>query len=412
MERLCRDWQLQEFKRRHALAKLRRKLQIEMPEKYKTLWWCKDEAVDMIRSQFVESTNHCVIDGFLGFDAFLQLKNEVVRAKNDGMMNTAGALTFQGRNDAIRADKLGWFDCSTQPYDGTQCYFTNSDSEGTGDSISVKPTSSSSQKDNMKDVTDGWPQLQYLLQRIETMVSELGEPKVAKAATTPADDAIHNTFSRSKTRSKVMVTCYDGRDDDTSKYTRHVDNGNKNGRTITAIYYLNEDWKQAHGGALRLYARATTSNDEEDAAPATLVPPNILGENKLTENIDIDNSSVHATVEPMADRLVLFLSDWRTPHEVLPTHKDRLAVTVWFYDPVEKLAANKRLSAPTPSLAPSVAEHTTGTKLVTNSNDELESELESEKEQIQKAKGKEQEEQRQESIVNPNTVFTDVDSLD
>ena len=47
----------------------------------------------------------------------------------------------------------------------------------------------------------------------------------------------------------------------------------------------------------------------------------------------------------MADRLVLFLSDERTPHEVLPAHKNRLAVTVWFYDPGEKLACNERENA-------------------------------------------------------------------
>ena len=50
----------------------------------------------------------------------------------------------------------------------------------------------------------------------------------------------------------------------------------------------------------------------------------------------LSDLKVFCDVEPSADRLVLFFSDGRTPHEVLPTHVDRFAVTVWFWDPVEK----------------------------------------------------------------------------
>ena len=108
---------------------------------------------------------------------------------------------------------------------------------------------------------------------------------------------------------------YRGEEDESSRYTKHLDNGNSNGRRVTAIYYLNEGWKRPHGGSLRLYAH-TEGGDE-----------------------------VYTDCEPLADRLVLFLSDARTPHEVLPTHRDRLAVTVWFYDPIEKRASNDKENA-------------------------------------------------------------------
>jgi Rps23 Pro-64 3,4-dihydroxylase Tpa1-like proline 4-hydroxylase len=140
-------------------------------------------------------------------------------------------LTHQGRQESIRTDTLGWFDCSSQPSAATSCAF--------------EAASSSSNKNNNSKST--WPHIQALLQRIETLVSELGSAPVAAAAHT----SVAGEFALCTSRTKVMVTRYEGRDDDSSRYTPHVDNGNKNGRKCTAIYYMNEGWKRPHGGALR-----------------------------------------------------------------------------------------------------------------------------------------------------------------
>lgn len=46
---------------------------------------------------------------------------------------------------------------------------------------------------------------------------------------------------------QAMVACYPGSG---SHYVKHVDNPNKDGRCITAIYYLNVDWDVSKNGGL------------------------------------------------------------------------------------------------------------------------------------------------------------------
>lgn len=142
------------------------------------------------------------------------------------------------------------------------------------------------------------------------------------------------------TRSRCMVTCYPP----SSRYTKHVDNGGgiSNGRRLTALIYMNEGWKGCDGGELAIYERG--------------------GKRRKI------------TVEPIAERLVVFWSDERVPHEVLESKKDRFTVTIWFFDGPEWEEA-KRLGIipkPTPT-----GDHdndnvpgTTGTSNSTNNGDD------------------------------------------
>ncbi|XP_041351373.1 egl nine homolog 1-like [Gigantopelta aegis] len=108
-------------------------------------------------------------------------------------------------------------------------------------------------------------------------------------------------------RTKAMVACYPGKK---TGYLRHIDNPNEDGRCVTCIYYLNKDWDvKKHGGLLRIFPE---------------------GEDMV------------ANVEPKFDRLVFFWSDRRNPHEVMPTFRERYAVTVWYYDTDERNRAVKR----------------------------------------------------------------------
>ncbi|GMR59927.1 hypothetical protein PMAYCL1PPCAC_30122, partial [Pristionchus mayeri] len=108
-------------------------------------------------------------------------------------------------------------------------------------------------------------------------------------------------------RSRAMLAIYPG---DETRYVKHVDNPNEDGRLITCIYYCNANWNlKEHGGALRLFP---------------------------------ETSECAMDVDPQADRLVFFWSDRRNPHEVMPVLRHRFAVTIWYMDRQERKAELER----------------------------------------------------------------------
>jgi len=99
-----------------------------------------------------------------------------------------------------------------------------------------------------------------------------------------------------------MIACYPGSG---THYVKHVDNPNRDGRCVTAIYYLNQDWEcKVNGGLLRIFPDGYS--------------------NRV------------ADIEPIFDRVLFFWSDRRNPHEVQPAFKTRYAITVWYFDAKEK----------------------------------------------------------------------------
>ena len=94
-----------------------------------------------------------------------------------------------------------------------------------------------------------------------------------------------------------------------SRYTWHADNPvhqqgstkKGNGRVLTCIYYLNQDWSEEDGGALRLLrppGPPIIGRPRSDAAQPPQTPSEIIAE-----------------IVPKLDTLVMFWSDL-IPHEV------------------------------------------------------------------------------------------------
>jgi SM-20-related protein len=82
-------------------------------------------------------------------------------------------------------------------------------------------------------------------------------------------------------------------------YQRHYDQLRGDGRRqVTLTLYLNDDWREADGGSLRVFL--------DDAEPA--------------RTLDI---------VPAAGTMVAFLSS-RFAHQVLPCTRERLSLTCWF----------------------------------------------------------------------------------
>jgi hypoxia-inducible factor (prolyl hydroxylase) len=92
-------------------------------------------------------------------------------------------------------------------------------------------------------------------------------------------------------------------------HRRHCDNPDKNGRILTAILYLNPDWSEGDGGELQLTQTRVSGADiaQQDEQRLIVIPP-------------------------LMNRLLLFWSDRRCPHEVLPAAKHRYAVTTWYFN--------------------------------------------------------------------------------
>lgn len=108
-------------------------------------------------------------------------------------------------------------------------------------------------------------------------------------------------------RTDAMLAIYPGSG---ARFQRHVDNTKRDGRRLTVLCYLNSEWAEEAGGALRVHPEHGDAVD----------------------------------IAPLAGRVAMFYAD-EMPHEVMPSYASRHAVTLWYYDKQELLEANQAAQA-------------------------------------------------------------------
>jgi len=253
-------------------------------------WWSGGDALAAI-ADTLRSRNHVVVDGFLGREGGLALRATIAAAWDDGLLQPAkvaqpgNGLNGQ-RSDRTRSDHIAWVDHAA---------------EGCG---------------------ERWSSLAALVTNADTLVHALLRTAPDLGSSAPAGTA------QALSRMRPMVSRYGAG----ASFARHADNHcgadrrgpHCNGRWLTAVYYANDGWAEADGGCLRLYrpqgeepsgdGETGAADAEAEAAAAALAGDAI------------------ADVAPLLDRLLLFFSDFRSPHEVLPAAAPRFATTLWYME--------------------------------------------------------------------------------
>ncbi len=178
---------------------------------------------------------------------------------------------------ALRSDVLALYRSADNP-------FVQGRTGGGGDGTGRKYSEEAVRGDQIAVIDDGdlhrVPGLRALLQQADQFVKALAANSAPE-------------LRRIVSRSKPMLACYPAG----ARYIKHVDNRGGNRRLLTLLVYFNESWGGADGGQLRMHHADGSTTD----------------------------------VEPLLDRLLVFWSDERTPHEVLPAVRDRWACSVWYH---------------------------------------------------------------------------------
>lgn len=174
---------------------------------------------------------------FLPAPTILDLETEARNRVAMGQLKPAGVGTKANKIDAIRGDMIDW--------------------------ISDEKTNS--------------PALDCYLEAIESLRSSLNQSLMLGLFSVETHFALYPPGSH---------------------YKKHLDQfREKKTRAISSILYLNQAWKDEHGGQLRVY-------------------------------LDEDTTANTCDILPTGGTMVTFLSD-RFWHEVLPASRERLSITGW-----------------------------------------------------------------------------------
>ncbi|KAJ1407014.1 hypothetical protein B484DRAFT_456670 [Ochromonadaceae sp. CCMP2298] len=298
-------------------------------------WWCRSAALERL-AESLDVGHVAIIDHFLPSKEIAAVRKDAADAYCHGLLRGHG-LTGGGR-EGHRKDQA-MLDKSVRG--DVYCFFDNGQwvLSGTDSEAEVTVPLEQRRSDSMSRTLD----------KMNTVVCELRD-----ALTASGEGPLLPELGPVTARSRAMVTCYPGADSRAAGdigggpglcrgYTRHCDNAVGNGRKLTAILYLNDDWREGSGGELRIFPDFSRGPGGGSGVPGDAPSPGarvdrlrslLQGQRLWVEHKQ--TMPVEVTVAPLLNRLVLFWSDMRCPHEVLPCAFARRAVTLWFLDPAER----------------------------------------------------------------------------
>lgn len=254
--------------------------------------WLQPASISAVGSA-LHARHFAVLDAFAGTDLSIALREACGKAWDDGSLHPAKvAAPGDGLNGEqsvhTRSDCITWVDVT--PHCDSGC-----------------------------EQCARWAPLRALVCRVDSLVRALAsKPELG---------------GEGATRMRPMVSRY-GRG---AAFARHCDNHcsrnrgpHCNGRWLTAVYYCTE-WVAGGGGLLRIY-RPQIAHDEQVGARHAAAEE---AEDEAEDEAEpLPLGDVVCDVAPLRDRLVLFFSDFRCPHEVMPVTGDaRFAATVWYMHP-------------------------------------------------------------------------------
>ena len=252
-------------------------------------WWDSHEGVVAV-SATLAMQHFCIIDGLAGAEVASAFRAACETRWHAGTLFQPATVTGPGggtsgtRAATSRSDWLAWVDHTAAA--GTAAADAPAEAAAVNDLVSS-------------------------LHLIVECIDRLVRPLAAELAGGGED----------VTRQRPQVARYG----DGDAFERHCDNycpgggggTDCNGRWLTAVYYTNAAWADGDGGCLRIFQPQVEEDEHGDGNGASACPD--------------DDTLVD--VAPLADRLLLFHSDVRCPHAVLPVAPGsaaRYAATVWF----------------------------------------------------------------------------------
>ncbi|TPP66457.1 Hypoxia-inducible factor prolyl hydroxylase [Fasciola gigantica] len=283
-------------------------------------------------------TKHNIVNQFLHREAFAKRLQRIGELAKTGLQER-GFFTLKnllGPEHALHICQWAWNRRRKQPYlfrPGKLSVNESTSAEIRRDLVAwIHPELPPPTHPGDSEKTDLVPYVQLLFLYIDAVVRAVSE-------------CIQNRYGKltvvnGKSWANLSSHC---KQSDTSKravgYVAHYDNPDslRDGRILTALYYLNPNWKREWGGRIVIWPRQCRSTPFQSMSSSTT---STTATTMITDNSD-PNQLKPLAILPTLDRFVLFFADQRTLHCVQPvsecsSQNERLAIGIWYFDRHER----------------------------------------------------------------------------